>query len=140
MIRSICCNFLYIGHNIIFNFYIFLFSLFPNYYKDTIINAKKTNDIYYTRMMFINFTDDIYNKYNIDLINIHSNIIKFINNKSIRNNTTITNTNNKDNNDNDNDNDNDNISIMSDISDISDITDISNNNNNDDNDDDNFNF
>jgi len=132
MFRSICCNFLYIGHNIIFNCYIFLFSLFPNYYKDTIINAKKTNDIYYTRMMFINFTDDIYNKYNIDLINIHSNIIKFINNKSIHNNTTINNTNTNTNNDNDNDNDN--ISIMSDISDISDIS------NNDDDNNNNFNF
>jgi hypothetical protein len=109
MFRSICNNFLYIGHNIIFNCYIFLFSIFPNYYKDTIINAKKTNDTYYNRMMFINFTDDIYNKYNIDLINIHSNIIKFINNKSSNNN----------NNDN-----SDNISVMSDISN-SDISDIS---------------
>jgi hypothetical protein len=108
MFRSFYNNFLYIGHNILFNYYLFLFSLFPNYFKDTIVNAKKTNDSYYNRMMLINFTDDIYNKYNIDLINIHSNIIKLFNK-------------NKNNYDENIDN-NDNISVMSDLSDISDLS------------------
>jgi len=54
--------------------------------------------------MLMAFTDDIYNTYHIDLINIHKNILKNIQN----------NTNNIDN--------TDNISIMSDISDISDLS------------------
>ena len=121
MFRIICNNFLYIGHNILFNYYLFLFSIFPNYFKETIINAKKTNDNYYNTMMIINFTDDIYNKYNIDLINIHSNILKLLNNKNF-----IT-------------NNDDDISVMSDMSDISDMS-INDNNDNNNNDDDYFNF
>jgi hypothetical protein len=80
--------------------------LFPNYFKNTIISLKKNSDNYYNKMMLLSFTDDIYNKYQIDLIDIHKNIMKCINNK------------------NDNDN-NDNISVMSDLSNISDISDIS---------------
>ena len=110
MFRSFCNNFLYIGHNILFNYYLFLFSLFPNYFKDTIVNAKKTNDFYYNRMMLINFTNDIYNKYNIDLINIHSNIIKLFNKNKNNYDESI------------DDNNNDNISVMSDLSDISDLS------------------
>jgi hypothetical protein len=82
--------------------------IFPNYYKDTIITLKNKSDNYYNKMMLLSFTDDIYNKYQIDLIKIHKNIMNCINN----------------NNDNDNDNDNDeNISVMSDLSDVSDIID-----------------
>ena len=83
MFRIICNNFLYIGHNIIYNYYLFLFSIFPTYFKDLVINAKQTNDIYYNRMMFLSFNDEIYNKYNIDIIDIHSNLIKFINNGNV---------------------------------------------------------
>ena len=80
MFRIICNNFLYIGHNIIYNYYLFLFCIFPTYFKDLVIKTKQTNDIYYNRMMFISFNDEIYNKYNIDIIDIHSNLIKMINN------------------------------------------------------------
>jgi hypothetical protein len=82
--------------------------IFPSYFKNTIINIKKTNDVYYNKMMLLSFTDDIYNKYQIDLIDIHKNIMKCLN--YTKNKT--------------NDND-DNISYMSDMSDISDISDIS---------------
>jgi|694.fasta_scaffold12257_14 hypothetical protein len=128
MFRIICNNLIYIGHNILFNYYLFLFSIFPSYFKDTIVNAKKTNDIYYNRMMFINFSDDIYNKYNIDIINIHSNIIKLLNNNKINNDNYLDFT------DNNIDDENDNISVMSDLSDVSDMSNDENNNN------DNFNF
>jgi hypothetical protein len=131
MFRIICNNLIYIGHNILFNYYLFLFSIFPSYFKDTIVNAKKTNDIYYNRMMFINFSDDIYNKYNIDIINIHSNIIKLLNNNKINNDNYLDFT------DNNIDDENDNISVMSDLSDVSDM---SNDENDNDDNDDNFNF
>ena len=131
MFRIICNNLIYIGHNILFNYYLFLFSIFPSYFKDTIVNAKKTNDIYYNRMMFINFSDDIYNKYNIDIINIHSNIIKLLNNNKINNDNYLDFT------DNNIDDENDNISVMSDLSDV---IDMSNDENDNDDNDDNFNF
>jgi hypothetical protein len=70
--------------------------IFPNYYKDTIISLKNKSDNYHNKMMLLSFTDDIYNKYQIDLINIHKNIMTCINN-----------------------NDDDNISVMSDLSDLS---------------------
>ena len=84
-----------------------LFAIFPSYFKNSVIEAKKQTDLYYNKMMLLSFTDDIYNKYHIDLIDVHANIIKFINN------------------DDKNKND-DNISIMSDLSDMSDISIMSN--------------
>jgi hypothetical protein len=74
--------------------------IFPNYFKDTIISLKSKSDNYHNKMMLLSFTDDIYNKYQIDLINIHKNIMTCINNND------------------------DNISIMSDLSDLSDLSDI----------------
>jgi hypothetical protein len=81
--------------------------------------------------MFINFSDDNYNKYNIDIINIHSNIIKLLNNNKINNDNYLDFT------DNNIDDENDNISVMSDLSDVSDM---SNDENDNDDNDDNFNF
>jgi hypothetical protein len=81
--------------------------------------------------MFINFSDDIYNKYNIDIINIHSNIIKLLNNNKINNDNYLDFT------DNNIDDENDNISVMSDLSDV---IDMSNDENDNDDNDDNFNF
>ena len=71
------------------------------YYKDKIIYLKSKSDNYHNKIMLLSFTDDIYNKYQIDLINIHKNIMTCINN-----------------------NDDDNISVMSDLSDLSDLNDI----------------
>ena len=100
MNRSIYFALLSFGNNIIYNYYLVCYIIFPSYFKNTIINIKKNNDIYYNKMMLLSFTDDIYNKYQIDLIDIHKNIMKCLNNT-----------------------DDDNISYMSDISDISDISD-----------------
>jgi hypothetical protein len=105
MYRSIYYIFLSFSQNIVFNYYLFLFALFPTYFKNSVVNAKKTSDNYYNKMMLLAFTDDIYNKYHIDLIDVHANIIKYINE--------------------DKKND-DNISIMSDLSDMSDLSSTSN--------------
>lgn len=106
MNRSIYFTLLSFGNNIVLNYYLVWYMLFPNYFKNTIISLKKNSDNYYNKMMLLSFTDDIYNKYQIDLIDIHKNIMKCINNKNDNNN-------------------NDNISVMSDLSNISDISDIS---------------
>jgi hypothetical protein len=96
MNRSIYFTLLSIYNNIALNYYLFCYMIFPNYYKDTIISLKNKSDNYHNKMMLLSFTDDIYNKYQIDLINIHKNIMTCINN-----------------------NDDDNISVMSDLSDLS---------------------
>jgi hypothetical protein len=106
MNRSIYFTLLSFGNNIVLNYYLVWYMFFPNYFKNTIISLKKNSDNYYNKMMLLSFTDDIYNKYQIDLIDIHKNIMKCINNKNDNNN-------------------NDNISVMSDLSDLSDISDLS---------------
>jgi len=101
MNRSIYFILLSIYNNIALNYYLFWYMIFPNYFKDTIISLKSKSDNYHNKMMLLSFTDDIYNKYQIDLINIHKNIMTCINN-----------------------NNDDNISVMSDLSNLSDLSDI----------------
>ena len=120
MYKTIYCIFLSIGNNIIFNYYLFMFALFPTYFKQSVIDAKKTSDNLYNSLMFLNFNDDIYKKYNIDLIDIHANIMKIID----KNKKMISNCNN-DGNGNDNNDCDDNISVMSDLSDASDVSSMS---------------
>ena len=116
MYKTIYCIFLSIGNNIIFNYYLFMFAMFPNYFKQSVVDAKKTSDSLYNSLMFLHFNDDIYKKYHINLMDIHANIMKMIN----ENKMMI-----KNNNDHNNDNcDEDNISIMSDLSDSSSLTDF----------------
>ena len=105
MNKSIYFTILSFGNNIVLNYYLILYMIFPTYFKNTIISLKKNSDTYYNKMMLLSFTDDIYNKYQIDLIDIHKNVMKCFNNTKI--------------------NDDDHISIMSDLSDLSDISDIS---------------
>ncbi len=107
MYRSIYFIILSFGQNMILNYYLFMFALFPSYFKNSVVNAKKNSDNYYNKMMLLSFTDEIYNKYHVDLINVHANIMK-----CIKNDIKI--------------NDDDNISIMSDISDMSDYSSMSN--------------
>ena len=103
MNRSIYFTLLSIYNNIALNYYLCWYMIFPNYFKDTIISLKSKSDNYHNKMMLLSFTDDIYNKYQIDLINIHKNIMTCINNKN---------------------DDGDNISVMSDLSNLSDLSDI----------------
>jgi hypothetical protein len=114
MYKTIYCIFLSIGNNIIFNYYLFMFAMFPNYFKQSVVDAKKTSDSLYNSLMFLHFNDDIYKKYHINLMDIHANIMKMIN----ENKMMI-----KNNDDNNND-DEDNISIMSDLSESSSLTDF----------------
>jgi hypothetical protein len=94
-----------------------MFALFPTYFKQSVIDAKKTSDSLYNNLMFLKFNDDIYKKYHIDLIDIHANIMKIID----KNKKMISNYNGNDyNNDCD-----DNISVMSDLSNTSDISSMS---------------
>jgi len=118
MYRSIYFIILSFSQNIVFNYYLFLFAIFPTYFKNSVVNAKKTSDLYYNKMMLLSFTDDIYNKYHIDLINVHANIIKYINREKNENDDNENNDNNE--------NKNDNISVMSDLSDLSDMSEFSN--------------
>jgi hypothetical protein len=84
-----------------------MFAMFPNYFKQSIINVKKNADNLYNSVMFLHFNDDLYKNYNINLMDIHANIMKMINeNKMMIN------------------DDEDNISIMSDLSDTSSLTDF----------------
>jgi hypothetical protein len=91
-----------------------MFAMFPNYFKQSVVDAKKTSDSLYNSLMFLHFNDDIYKKYHINLMDIHANIMKMIN----ENKMMI-----KNNDDNNND-DEDNISIMSDLSESSSLTDF----------------
>jgi hypothetical protein len=84
-----------------------MFAMFPNYFKQSIINVKKNADNLYNSVMFLHFNDDLYKNYNINLMDIHANIMKMIN----ENKMMI-----KD--------DEDNISIMSDLSEVSSLTDF----------------
>jgi hypothetical protein len=92
-----------------------MFAMFPNYFKQSVVDAKKTSDSLYNSLMFLHFNDDIYKKYHINLMDIHANIMKMIN----ENKMMIKNNNDHNNNDNE-----DNISIMSDLSDSSSLTDF----------------
>lgn len=130
MFYTIYNNLLYIGHNIIYNYYLLLFSIFPNYFKDLVVNAKQTNDDFYNRMMFLTFNDEIYKKYNIDLIDIHNNILKIINNNNNNNHLHLKdddknsiNSNDDSNDDNDDDDNNDDENDDDDENSISDFSD-----------------
>lgn len=114
MYKTIYCIFLSIGNNIIFNYYLFMFSIFPTYFKQSVVDAKKTSDSLYNSLMFLHFNDDIYKKYHINLMDIHANIMKMID----KNKQMIKNEDEKE-------DKNDDISVMSDLSDLSDLTDLS---------------
>jgi hypothetical protein len=91
-----------------------MFAMFPNYFKQSVVDAKKTADSLYNSLMFLHFNDDIYKKYHINLMDIHANIMKMINENKMM-------IKNNDHNNNDNE---DNISIMSDLSESSSLTDF----------------
>ena len=111
MYKTIYCIFLSIGNNIIFNYHLFMFAIFPTYFKQSVVDTKKMSDILYNNLMFLHFNDDIYKKYNINLLDIHANIMKMIDENKNR---MINNQNNDD----------DNISVMSDLSDSSSLNDF----------------
>jgi len=112
MNRSFYYTLLSIYNNCILNVYLCGYLIFPNYFSNKITTYKKNSDEYYNKMLLLSFTDNIYNKYNIDLLNIHKHILE-----TIKKNKNTTNEYWYD--------DEDTISIMSDLSDLSDMSDIS---------------
>lgn len=105
MNRSIYFAFIAIGNNIVYNYYLLCYMFFPKYFKQSIVNQKKHNDIIYNKMMLLSFTDDIYNTFNIDLIQLYKKIINSINTTTQ---VVIE----------------DDISIMSDMSDVSSLNEL----------------
>ena len=116
MNRSFYFALLSIYNNCIMNIYFCGYLIFPKYFLNKITEYKKLSDEYYNKIHILSFADDIYNKYEIDLIDIHKNILDTINN--FKKNKTTYGLGNEYFND-------DNISVMSSISDISDISNIS---------------
>jgi L-cysteine desulfidase len=88
-----------------------MFAIFPTYFKQSVVDTKKTSDSLYNSLMFLHFNDNIYNKYHINLMDIHANIMKMIdkNKNMIKNNC-------------EEEDKTDDISVMSDLSDLSDLS------------------
>lgn len=124
MNRSFYYALLSIYNNCVLNIYFCGYLIFPNYFLNKIKENKKISDDYYNKLLLLSFTDDIYNKYKIDLIDIHKNILDSYNN--YKNKTTYGLCNEYLNDDN-----NDNISIMSSISSMSNMSDTIVNDNDD---------
>lgn len=61
-------------NSIILNCCLIGYNFFPNYFEEKIKYYKKQNDIYKNFIMFLSLADNIYNKYNIDVINIGTKI------------------------------------------------------------------
>lgn len=123
MNRSFYYALLSIYNNCILNIYFCGYLIYPNYFLNKIKDNKKTCDEYYNKLLILSFTDDIYNKYKIDLINIHKNILETYNNYKNKNKISYGLSNEYFNDFNDND---DNISTMSSISSMSNISDNEN--------------
>jgi len=59
-----------ISNNIFYNFYLLSNIFFPKYFKDRIIKIKELNDSHYNNLQFLLYTEEIYEKYDIDLIKL----------------------------------------------------------------------
>ena len=59
-----------ISNNIFYNFYLLSNIFFPKYFKDRIIKIKELNDSHYNNLQFLLYTQEIYEKYDIDLIKL----------------------------------------------------------------------
>lgn len=123
MNRSFYYALLSMYNNCLLNIYFCGYLILPNYFLNKITIRKKLCDEYYNKLVLLSFTDNIYNKYQIDLIDIHAKLLNTYNNYK-KNKLTYGLSNEYFNDDNDDNDDNvissvsDNISIMSDISDI----------------------
>lgn len=102
--KKIYITSLLISNNIFYNFYLFLNIFFPKHFKDKIVNIKELNDKNYNNLLFLIYTEEIYEKYDIDLIKIKDMYYQFIDkyknkeiNKEINDNNEINNEINKDN-------------------------------------------
>jgi hypothetical protein len=78
-----------ISNNIFYNFYLLSNIFFPKYFKDRIIKIKELNDSHYNNLQFLLYTEEIYEKYDIDLIKLkdiyYELIEKYKNNEDDKN-------------------------------------------------------
>ena len=91
--KKIYITFILISNNIFYNFYLFSNIFFPKYFKDRMIKIKELNDTYYNNLVFLLYSEEIYEKYDIDLLKFKE-LYNDMMNKKIEN--------NKDDNENDN--------------------------------------
>jgi len=68
-----------IYNNILLNCCILGNKVFSNYFNDKIIYYKKQKEIYNNYIFFISFSDEIYKKYNINLLSISSKLFNLTN-------------------------------------------------------------
>ena len=117
----------YFYNNIFLNVYLFGYVLFPNIFKDKIINTKTIIDGCHKRIIMVSVRNEILDKYDIDVFDMYNQFQSIINTniifpfekplkhkKKVNRITHII----CDNNNNENEN-NDNISVMSDLSSLS---------------------
>lgn len=76
--KKIYITSLLISNNIFYNFYLLFNIFFPKYFKDKMIKTKELNDEYYNNLLFLIYTEEIYEKYDIDIIKIKNMYYEFI--------------------------------------------------------------
>ena len=87
--KKIYITSLLISNNIFYNFYLLFNIFFPKYFKDKIIELKEFNDKNFNYLLFLIYAEEIYEKYNIDVIKIKDMYYEFINNDKINNDDNI---------------------------------------------------
>jgi hypothetical protein len=105
-----------ISNNIFYNFYLLSNIFFPKYFKDRIIKIKELNDSHYNNLQFLLYTEEIYEKYDIDLMKFKDMYYEFINKYKNKDNDMNDNDDNDDNDDNNDDDDKNSIKTLSLIS------------------------
>jgi len=68
--RHLYYNFLAINNNLILTFFLIANSIVPNYFNEQLIKYKLKGDEYYKYIIIFKISDEIQNKYNIDMISI----------------------------------------------------------------------
>lgn len=111
--KKIYITSLLVSNNIIYNIYLIFNIFLPKYFKDKIINIKEVNDKNYNYLLFLIYSNEILDKYNIDIMKIKDMYDEFINKQSKKNYINNNNVNNIYNN---NDNDDNSIKSISSVS------------------------
>jgi hypothetical protein len=104
---------LLISNNIFYNFYLISNIFFPKYFKDKITKIKELNDYHYNNLQFLLYTEEIYEKYDIDLMKFKDMYYEFINKYKNKDNDMNDNDDNDDNNDDDDKNSIKTLSLIS---------------------------
>lgn len=87
--KKIYITSLLVSNNIIYNIYLIFNIFLPKYFKDRIINIKEINDKNYNYLLFLIYSDEILDKYNIDIMKIKDMYDEYINNNNNNDNNSI---------------------------------------------------